>query len=75
MVTPSNVAEFHDAGQGSFWWHDPATDTYLITDTFDPPRAGAVYLMPWDGSWFAQWAGDFDAAAAQLNTLIDERTR
>ncbi|ALY07661.1 hypothetical protein SEA_CLARK_27 [Gordonia phage Clark] len=73
MVTASNVADFHDAGEGSFWWHDPAADEYLITGTFDPPREDAVYLMPWDGAWFAQWDRDWEAAAAQLNSIIERR--
>ena len=74
MITASNVADFHDAGPGHFWWHDPATDSHLVTDTYEPPAAGALYLMPWDGSWFAQWDGDWEAATDQLNSLITEES-
>ncbi|AWN04233.1 hypothetical protein FDJ57_gp32 [Gordonia phage Sour] len=73
MVTASNVADFYAAGEGAFWWNDPAADEYLITGTFDPPRDGAVYLMPWDGAWFAQWDRDWEAAAEQLNSIIERR--
>ncbi|QDH92820.1 hypothetical protein KNU62_gp35 [Gordonia phage Bakery] len=74
MITASNVADFYDAGDGHFWWHDPATDAHLISDVYEPPVDGAVYLMPWDNSWFAQWDGDWEAATEQLNSLIDEET-
>lgn len=74
MVTVDNVVDFHAAGPGHYWWHDPATDTYLVADALAPPVDGAVYLMPWDGAWFAQWAGDWQRAATQLNEIIDRST-
>ncbi|SDU64380.1 hypothetical protein [Gordonia westfalica] len=70
MINPSNVADFHAAGEGTYWWHDSATDAYLVTDTFDPPTTDSVYLMPWDGPWFAQWGENWAAAADQLNSVI-----
>ncbi|UVF60304.1 hypothetical protein SEA_MURP_30 [Gordonia phage Murp] len=73
MIGPSDVADFYAAGEGSFWWHDSATDAYLITDTLEPPAADAVYLMPWDDAWFVQWEEDWTAAADQLNSVIRRR--
>ncbi|QDF17125.1 hypothetical protein JZX82_gp30 [Gordonia phage William] len=70
MIEPSNLAHFYAAGEGTYWWHDAATDAYLITDTFEPPTDDALYLMPWDGPWFAQWDENWTAAAAQLNSVI-----
>lgn len=73
MITVDNVVDWHAAGPDHFWWHDPATDTYLITDTQEPPVDGALYLMPWQASWFAQWDGGWQAAADQLNEIIERR--
>ncbi|QKY80029.1 hypothetical protein SEA_DOGGS_28 [Gordonia phage Doggs] len=73
-MSATDVADFFDSGPDHFWWHDDATDSFLVTDTYEAPRPNALYLMPWSQSWFAQWAGDWEAAADQLNTVVNERT-
>ena len=75
MITVDNVVDWHAAGPDHFWWHDSATDTYLITDAQEPPGDAALYLMPWDASWWAQWDGDWQAAADQLNEIIERQEK
>lgn len=76
-ITANDVDTFHDAGADHWWWMTPG-GSLLIADqpwTEHTPVTGAVYLMPWDAVWFEQWSGDWQAAADQLNTIIQLNTQ
>lgn len=68
-ISADDIAEFHSAASDAQWWWHPDHGLTAVTDT--PLPFGAVYLMPWDEAWFAQWDGDWQAAADQLNEIIE----
>lgn len=73
-ITAADVATFYDAGADHWWWLTPDGELIVSDQPWaeHAPVAGAIYLMPWDAAWFAQWAGDWQAAANQLNLAADE---
>ena len=72
-ITADDVATFHDAGADHWWWLTPDGGLIIADRTWTEhtPVTGAIYLMPWDPAWFAQWGTDWQSAADQLNEILE----
>ncbi|AOE44945.1 hypothetical protein SEA_TWISTER6_36 [Gordonia phage Twister6] len=71
MITADHVQALYEAGEGAQLWRHPDGSVRVLHSA---PREG-IYLMPFDKAWFAQWSGDWNAAAHQLNTITEQEPR
>lgn len=60
------------AATGPFWWSRTDGSVYATAD-YVPESPSDTYLLRASEEWLAQWAGDWQAAADQINTAITQQ--
>jgi hypothetical protein len=70
QLTAAQVGELVAAGR--YWWYRPPC-LFLANNINaypDAPQPGDLYLLDASPDWVAQWDGDWQAAADQINPFM-----
>lgn len=63
-MTPAQLEQL--AAQGRYWWQTAAGDYYATAEKA-PADPADVYLLDASPQWVAQWNGNWQHAADQIN--------
>ncbi len=70
-ITTEQIAALATSGS-SFWWLRADGTTYATAE-FTPETSSDSYLLRASEQWTAQWDGDWQAAADQINQAISRQ--
>ena len=71
MITAEQIAALTDSG--AFWWQRTDATVYATVERI-PETGSDTYLLRASEQWLAQWGGDWQAAADQINAVATGET-